>query len=95
MSIDPARLQRTLHLFDAALEQPAATRAAWLAQQCGDDAELRRDVEAMLAADAGEDNDPITPKLASLREDGADHPANQRGLASGEGDRRTSDDRRQ
>ncbi len=72
MSIDPARLQRTLQLFDAALEQPAATRAAWLAQACGDDAELHRDVAAMLAADAGEDTDPITPKLASLREDSAD-----------------------
>ena len=72
MNIDPARLQRTLQLFDAALEQPAGTRVAWLANACGDDAGLRREVEAMLAADAGEDADPISPKLASLREDGAD-----------------------
>ena len=72
MSIDPARLQRTLQLFDAALELPAATRAAWLAQECGDDVELHRDVQAMLAADAGEDADPITPKLTALREDSVD-----------------------
>ena len=72
MSIDPARLQRTLQLFDAALDQPVATRAAWLASECGGDPELLRDVEAMLAADAGEDADPITPKLGSLREDSVD-----------------------
>lgn len=72
MSIDPARLQRTLQLFDAALEQPVSTRAAWLAQACSDDADLRLEVEAMLAADAGDDTDPITPKLSSLREDSAD-----------------------
>ena len=72
MSIDPARLQRTLQLFDAALDQPAATRAAWLAGECGGDDDLLRDVQAMLAADAGDDADPITPKLASLREDSTD-----------------------
>jgi serine/threonine-protein kinase len=72
MSIDPARLQRTLQLFDAALDQHVATRAAWLAQECGDDVDLLRDVQAMLAADAGEYADPITPKLASLREDSID-----------------------
>lgn len=68
------RLARVLRLFDEALEQPAATRAAWLAQSCGDDAELRRDVEAMLAADAAGADDPLTPKLAGLRTD-TDAPA--------------------
>jgi eukaryotic-like serine/threonine-protein kinase len=74
MSIDPARLQRSLQLFDDALDQPAAARTAWLAQACGDDAELRRDVEAMLAADddAGENADPISPQLVSLREEPAE-----------------------
>jgi len=69
------RLARVLRLFDEALEQPAATRAAWLAQACGDDAELRRDVEAMLAADAAGADDPLTPKLAGLHTDTADAPA--------------------
>ncbi|QNN45979.1 tetratricopeptide repeat protein [Thermomonas brevis] len=68
------RLARVLRLFDEALEQPAATRAAWLAQACGDDAALRRDVEAMLAADAAGADDPLTPKLAGLRTD-TDAPA--------------------
>lgn len=68
------RLARVLRLFDEALEQPAATRAGWLAQACGDDAELRRDVEAMLSADAAGADDPLTPKLAGLRTDTADAP---------------------
>lgn len=72
MSQDPARLQRALQLFDDALDQPADTRDAWLAHACAGDAELLAQVQAMLAADAGDDHDPISPKLAALREDAAD-----------------------
>lgn len=73
MTMNPARLQRLLHLFDDVLEQPVDARAAWLAQACGEDVELRREVEAMLVADADADKegqtDQITPKLNLLREE--------------------------
>ncbi len=81
MNMDPARLQRLLQLFDEALEQPIEARAAWLALACGEDVELLREVEAMLVADAGEQTDPITPKLDLLREEAsapADLPAGTR-----------------
>jgi len=45
-----ARLER---LFDDALDVPAPDRAAFLDDVCGEDADLRREVEALLAADAG------------------------------------------
>ncbi|MBN8264488.1 MAG: protein kinase [Xanthomonadales bacterium] len=69
MNQDPARLQRALQLFDAALEHAEATRDAWLTDACAGDAGLLAQVRAMLAADAGDENDPITPRLAALRED--------------------------
>ena len=37
-------------LFDAALVRPEAERAAFLADQCGEDAHLRQEVESLLAA---------------------------------------------
>lgn len=44
------RRQEIESLFEAALELPASDRAAWLTEVCGDDAELRREVEALLEA---------------------------------------------
>ena len=49
--MNPERWQRTEDLFYQALERDEATRGAFLDQQCGDDAELRREVERLLAAD--------------------------------------------
>lgn len=43
---------RVDELFDAAQAVPAAQRASWLRQACGDDAVLRRKLERLLAADA-------------------------------------------
>lgn len=40
---------RVWELFDAALEKPDAERAGWLAEACGADAELRAEVEGLLA----------------------------------------------
>ena len=37
-------------LFDAALARPEAERAVFLADQCGEDAHLRQEVESLLAA---------------------------------------------
>jgi hypothetical protein len=47
--MDPERWQRLSELFDAAVEQPAADRAGFLARACADDPVLRGEVEALLA----------------------------------------------
>jgi serine/threonine protein kinase/tetratricopeptide (TPR) repeat protein len=47
MPTDPNRIQS---VFLAAVERPADERAAFLDQECGDDAELRQRVDALLAA---------------------------------------------
>lgn len=44
------RRQRIESLFEAALERPAAARAAWLSGACSGDRELQSEVEALLAA---------------------------------------------
>ena len=46
----PERWQRIEELYHEALERPANERIAWLASACGGDAELRREIEALLAA---------------------------------------------
>jgi eukaryotic-like serine/threonine-protein kinase len=46
------RWRRTKSLFQAALQRPLAERAAFVSAAAGDDDELRRDVEALLASDA-------------------------------------------
>jgi eukaryotic-like serine/threonine-protein kinase len=50
-----ARWERIKELFQAAREQPVTARAAYLAEACGDDLELRRELESLLTAerDAG------------------------------------------
>jgi serine/threonine protein kinase len=47
----PQRWQQIEALYHAALEREPAERAAWLAARCGDDADLRREVETLLAYD--------------------------------------------
>jgi len=49
--VDAERWQRVQELFDGAVERPPEERAGYLAEECGSDDELRREVEAMLAAD--------------------------------------------
>jgi eukaryotic-like serine/threonine-protein kinase len=48
----PDRYQRVVEIFQAASDRSAAARPAFLASACGRDDDLRREVEAMLAADA-------------------------------------------
>jgi Tol biopolymer transport system component/tRNA A-37 threonylcarbamoyl transferase component Bud32 len=48
----PERWQQIERLFHAALERPAAERSAFLDQECGGDAELRSEVESLLATRA-------------------------------------------
>jgi serine/threonine protein kinase len=45
----PERYQRIGQLFDEALERPTEERSAYLDRACGDDADLRSDVEKLLA----------------------------------------------
>jgi hypothetical protein len=47
----PERWQRVAQLFEAFSDRPAAERDALLDEACGDDAALRREVEALLAQD--------------------------------------------
>ena len=50
--MDASRWDVVKRLFEAALGHPAATRAAFVETACGADAELRREVESLLAAHA-------------------------------------------
>src|SRR6516162_1311552 len=47
------RWQRVEEVFHGALERPSSERDAYLAQACGSDNELRREVESLLSNDSG------------------------------------------
>ncbi|HKY05191.1 MAG TPA: serine/threonine-protein kinase, partial [Blastocatellia bacterium] len=53
--MNPEQWRKIQDLFEAALERPADERASFLARACEGDEEMRRRVEAMLAADAQDD----------------------------------------
>ena len=53
--MNPEQWQAIHELFETALEQPVEERAAFLTEACKGDEEMRRRVEAMLAADARND----------------------------------------
>ena len=46
----PERWQKITAIFEAALQQDTRARSAYVNEACGDDRELRREVEAMLAS---------------------------------------------
>jgi eukaryotic-like serine/threonine-protein kinase len=48
--MDAERRRRVEDLFEVALDHPHAARRGWVARTCGDDADLRREVEALLDA---------------------------------------------
>jgi Tol biopolymer transport system component len=52
--VTDGRWQRVKAIFEAAVERPAADRAAFVAFEARGDEELRREVESLLAADAAE-----------------------------------------
>jgi serine/threonine protein kinase len=60
----PERWKRTEELFHAARERAPADRAAFLGVACGDDEELRRDVESLLAEPVSDDGFLAEPTLA-------------------------------
>jgi eukaryotic-like serine/threonine-protein kinase len=53
--LDRERWQRVSAVLDAAMELPPAARAAYLDHECAGDADLRRQVEELLRADADAD----------------------------------------
>lgn len=66
----PKRWVQIDQLLAQALERPAPERSAFLAEVCGDDAELRREVESLLAAHSAAEADFLStpaPEIA-LRE---------------------------
>ena len=61
--MDRERWHRVTGIFHSALDLPAASRAAYVADACGGDASLRAEVEALLAGDAAapRESDPLAP----------------------------------
>jgi eukaryotic-like serine/threonine-protein kinase len=64
----PERWKRVEALFHESLEIPSESRAAFLAERCGSDAELRKEVEALLAA-AGKSFDVVEQPIARAARD--------------------------
>ena len=60
---DRAHWQRVCGVLDVALDAPAADRARIVAEHCGDDAGLRAEVEALLAAEATTDRRVDSPAM--------------------------------
>src|SRR4051794_18305740 len=78
--MSPERWQQVEEVFQAALDQSPDERARFLAEACADDAELRGEVESLLAQyeAAGDFLDEPAVESGSLREAAA--------LAGGNGD---------
>jgi eukaryotic-like serine/threonine-protein kinase len=81
------RSERVLALFDAALAQPGAGRAAFLSHECGDDARLREEVESLLAAHGDAQgflaDHPIRIREADVDKSGRASPILTRGMRLG------------
>ena len=81
------RWEHIFTLFDAALARPEAERAAFLADQCGEDAHLRQEVESLLAADGDAagflSSRPARTGAANLGQSGHAEPSLMRGMRLG------------
>lgn len=64
----PERWRRMEDIFQHAMDMPQTERAAYLASACGDDRELRREVESLLDA-AGENSTLIEDSLSGAARD--------------------------
>ena len=76
----PELYQRLKPLYDDALDAPKEQRAQFVDEACGDDPELRRHLEALLAAH-DESTGPLDAPLVNLRNF---DPSKQRTLADGD-----------
>ncbi len=78
--MESERWQRARELFEAAIEEPAESRVSFLDVACGDDTELRREVAALLEADAEAGAflaEPILDRPANDAASGSPRPAVQ------------------
>src|SRR2546423_12029222 len=62
------RWKQVKDIFASALDHPAHERAAWISRVCGDDAELRHEVESLLVAHEQADDFIESPALESERD---------------------------
>jgi hypothetical protein len=62
----PARLQKIDELFQAAVARPAEERDAFLEEACAGEESLRREVEALIAADSETDDFAQVAKASPL-----------------------------
>ena len=67
--MDQQRWQLIARVYEQALEQPSNVRPSYLADACGDDADLRREVESLLAHEqpAGQKDRRRRIAIASVR----------------------------
>ena len=72
---DAGRWRRLEELFRAAVDLPGAERRAYVAWSCGEDRELRRDLEELLAADAASEGFFARAVAAGLAATGGLEPA--------------------
>jgi serine/threonine protein kinase len=81
------RWEHIFALFDAALARPEAERAAFLADQCGEDAHLREEVESLLAAHGDAEgflsSRPPRASAANVDQSGLSPPSLTRGMRLG------------
>jgi serine/threonine-protein kinase len=63
----PERWERLKPLFDAAMEKPAAERARFVDEMCGNDLELKKELAALLKANDGQTEHMNTP-VVNLRD---------------------------
>ena len=73
MSISPSEWARVRELFHTAVELPQVQRHAYLEQHCNGDADLRREVESLLAADEEGESFIETP-IAHIPHTALDQP---------------------
>ena len=64
--MQPERAERLAELVEHAFELEGAERAAFLAQACGDDLELRAEVEALLREEERADRLDVRSRPSSL-----------------------------
>src|SRR5690606_26207596 len=77
-NVSPERWRRVAAVLDEALDMPPADRARFLDQACDGDAELRAEVEALLAADASPNpllDSPLGAAVAFSGDDDIDDAA--------------------
>ncbi|MET0218277.1 MAG: protein kinase, partial [Burkholderiales bacterium] len=81
------RWEHIFALYDAALARPEAERAAFLTDQCREDAHLRQEVESLLAADGDSEGflsgRPARTGAANLDQSGPAPPSLTRGMRLG------------